>query len=171
MDTPPGPPSAPDTPKQGLSTGAKALIGCVVAIPILICLIGIAASVGIPAFLRYVASAKAEEAEMQLDQLRDSWQRACLAGNVVQTAGPVPLSPSADKVVADFSSDPGFARMGFEPGRAVRFSYAVEPGAGIARLVARGDLDRDGVLSERVISCTFDCECGALAVDRRTALE
>ena len=61
---------------------------------------------------------------------------------------------------SSWRAEPTFARIGFDPGSPVYFSYAIEPTPDGVDAVAYGDLDGDGTRSERRIRCGARCACG-----------
>lgn len=170
--TQPNPSLAPMTPgaapaKAKMSTGVKLLIGCAILVPTSLCCVGMGSAVAIPAFLRYTRQSKTAEASTLLSELRTSVTARCLAEQPTVSAGPVPVTPSADRQVADFGSDPGFTALQFAPPDPVYFSYSViSVGDGSSRLVAEGDLDADGIRSHFEIPCSAACECGELTIDQ-----
>lgn len=160
---PQAPAGAAQKPK--MSTGVKVLIGCGLMVPLLVCCAGIGSSLAIPAFIRFVKGSKAAEAPLLLGQLRDRVQARCVEGLPPVSAGPLPAAPSADKQIVDFTTDAGFAALGFAPLEPVYFSYTVVGvDDGSAVLVAEGDLDEDGDTSSFTIACSAACECGEMSV-------
>lgn len=159
------PAAAPAKPKT--STGVKVLIGCGLTGMIGFCCIGMGSAVGIPAFMRYVKQSKSAEAPIMLAELRESVRARCAEGLPAVSAGPVPMTPSADKQLGDYLSDPGFAALRFAPTDWLYFSYSVVVGAdGSSLVVAEGDLDSDGERSRYTLQCTAACECGDIAIER-----
>ena len=133
--------------------------GCALCVPV----IGILAAIAIPAFISYVRRSKVAEARAELMQVRALVTERCAGGGLPERAGPQPPVPGAEKQLGDFRSDPVFAELGYDPGVPVYYSYAIEPDAfGGVRLVARGDLDSDGHLSEHAIQCDATCACGEI---------
>ena len=120
-----------------------------------VCVVGILAAVAIPAFINYTNKAKAAEAEGNVRSLQQSVVAFCLEqGRLPDAAGPVPSVPGKAKQVGDFASDPVFALIGFQPLDPVYYSYRIErPDGNTAVLVARGDLDGDGIQSRYEVSC------------------
>ena len=142
---------------------------------VLVCLLGVLLSVGVPAFVRGLRTSKTAEAPEELERMfaavaayydtpqpTPSGQRLrCLP----DPAGPTPRRPSPDPVEARFSAPeaPGSATwraLGYAPARAIRYSYSLlpaYPGCGlppaqarnavVLTLRAEGDLDGDGVFS------------------------
>jgi hypothetical protein len=122
--------------------------------------IGIVAAIAVPAFIGYIQRAKSSEAGSSLRQLRALVVRHCEERGVYPgTAGPLPAVPGPVLQNVRFDSDPGFAAIGFDPGVAVYYSYAIVPRAAGVDLVARGDLDGDGMLSDFTIESREACAC------------
>ncbi len=125
--------------------------------------VGVLAAIAIPPFIRYTRQAKTSEATMELRSIGRLEEQYCTEhGNWLTPAGPVPAAPSAQKQLESFSADPTFAQLGYDPGVPVYYSYSVrrdETVTGGIELVARGDLDGDGILSSYVVKCGSGCAC------------
>jgi len=134
------------------------VVGC-------ICGIGILAAIAIPGFVSYAKRSKYAEVQTQLRVLGRSVEAYCHEhGTLPGNAGPEPPQPSSTKRLGNFAADPVFTALQFDPGIPVMYSYAIEQdGAGGVRLVARGDLDDDGTMSETVSRCSASCVCTAPA--------
>jgi Tfp pilus assembly protein PilE len=127
--------------------------------------VGIVSAVAIPAFINYVKRAKTTEARANLGVLEQRVESFCTSrGHYPVAAGPLPASPSNLEQRVDFAADPGFASVGFDPAAPVYFSYAIEAAPGGTDLVARGDLDGDGLTSDFRIHCDAGCTCLAMTV-------
>jgi len=149
-----------------MSGGVKLLIGCAVLVPLLVCCVGVLSATAIPAFLGYTLRAKTAEAAANLRQLSTASTARCQQGQASSSAGPLPAMPGADKQLADFSADPGFAALGFDPMAPVYYRYTVLPQAdGTTAIRAEGDLDGDGVLSLFEVTCAPSCECSQMYVE------
>jgi type IV pilus assembly protein PilA len=85
---PMGPPGwyPPPPPQSGKSTWAIVLIGCLIAFPIVIAVIGILAAIAIPDFLKFNAKAKQAEAKTNLGAIYTT-QAAYFAENNVYAGG------------------------------------------------------------------------------------
>lgn len=159
----PLPQSGPTAASKGMSKGVKGLLGCLVAIPVLVCCTGVCSATAIPAFLSYVARSKTTEAEVNLAQLAEAVRSRCEQRLPSVGAGPLPLTPGSQRQPAVFGADPGFAALGFTGTEAVYFRYTVASESdGSVAIRAEGDLDGDGVLSRYEIQCSPTCACGAL---------
>ncbi len=144
----------------------KGPIIAVVAVAVLLgatCCIGMIAAFAVPSFTRYTRRAKVAEATSNLRDLTRMEQIYCQEhGNWLVPAGPVPVTPSSVKQLADFASDPAFTQLGFAPTDPVYYSYSIvrDPSAtGGIELIARGDLDGDGELSTFAVTCGSGCIC------------
>jgi type II secretory pathway pseudopilin PulG len=151
-------PAAPKSSKAPLIIGV--LVGVLFVVP---CCIGSIAAFAIPAFVNYTRRAKTTEATSNLRSLALLEQQYCEEhGNWLVPAGPVPATPSSFKQLADFASDPTFTQLGFAPADPVYYSYMIVRDAsttGGIELIARGDLDDDGVLSSFAVTCSSGCSC------------
>jgi type II secretory pathway pseudopilin PulG len=137
---------------------------------LLLCIVGIVLAVFVLTFVRRVRTNKILEASELLQELSDraaayygtSWDgglRRCLPPG----AGPTPAEPTVDPEEVDFfaPSTEGhetWKALGFQPDRAIRYSYRYLPGeAGcglggdgkdaLVTFRAEGDLEGDGVRS------------------------
>ena len=148
---------------------------------LLLSIVGTVVAVFVPTFIGRVRTNKIIEASELLQELSDraaayygtSWDgghRRCLP----PAAGPTPLLPSIDPVVVDFFAPTAqghdtWAALGFQPDRAIRYSYRYMPSEvgcdlggdgknGPVTFRAEGDLEGDGVRSrfERQATPTLD---------------
>ncbi|MDH3625192.1 MAG: hypothetical protein OEQ49_15080 [Myxococcales bacterium] len=137
---------------------------------LLLCIVGIALAVFSPTFVRQVRTNKILEASELLQELNDrtaayygtSWDggyRRCLPPG----AGPTPTEPTVEPEDVDFfapttEGHETWKALGFQPERAIRYSYRYmlsESGCGLGgdgkdapiTFRAEGDLDGDGVRS------------------------
>lgn len=154
--------NAPAAPKK--SNKGLIIAGIAVFVLVLVpCCIGMLAAFAIPGFTNYTRRAKTAEATTNLRSLALLEQQYCEEhGNWLVPAGPVPATPSSFKQLANFASDPTFSQLGFAPADPVYYSYMIVRDAGTAggiELIARGDLDDDGVLSSFSVTCSSGCSC------------
>jgi type II secretory pathway pseudopilin PulG len=138
------------------------LVGaCVLAVPC----IGVLSAIAIPSFIGYVRRSKVAEAEQNLELLGSAVHFECQqTGRLPGPAGPLPTFPTSERQVVDFGADPGFVAVGFEHVEPLYFSYAIEPDPmnDAVTLVARGDLDGDGVTSRFSRVCHGSCTCDSM---------
>ena len=154
------------TPAQNTNRKYKWIAGCGGCALLLVVVGGIGAAIGIPAFINYTKRSKAVEARANVEALAASYEGACLDGLLEPgfAAGPLPAVPHPESQNVSFASDPNFARVGFNPGSIVRYSYSIRSlSPQSAEVRVEGDLDDDGVRSEYVMRCSA-CECGELSV-------
>jgi len=152
-------PAAPNNSNKGLIiavvVGAALVFGCICA--------GVLSAVAIPAFTNYTRRAKTTEATGNLRSLALLEQQYCEEhGNWLVPAGPVPVTPSALKQVADFASDPAFTQLGFAPADPIYYSYSIvrdDSATGGIEIIVRGDLDGDGMTSTFAVTCGSGCTC------------
>jgi type II secretory pathway pseudopilin PulG len=138
-----------------------ALIGaCVLSVPC----IGIVAAVAIPSFVGYVRKSKVAEATSNVRYLETCVVDYCQrTGRLPGATATIPAFPGPEKQVADFSSDPVFAEIGFTTVDPIYYSYALRPELdGTLSILAQGDLDGDGQLSRFASSCDASCSCRTL---------
>lgn len=155
--------------EPGQKSGGKSIwliLGLVALCPAGLACVGIGAAVAIPAFLKYQLQSKSSEARANVRTLGMAVEAHCAGtGALPGAAGPLPATPRREKQVVAFSADPVFASLGWGPADPVYYSYALEPTATGVDVVARGDLDDDGVLSVYRSSCHTDpCRCGSASV-------
>jgi len=144
----------------------KGPIIAVVAVAVLLgatCCIGMIAAFAVPSFTRYTRRAKVAEATSHLRDLTRMEQIYCQEhGNWLVPAGPVPVTPSSFKQLGDFASDATFTALGFAPRDPVYYSYSVvreDSATGGIEIIARGDLDGDGMTSTFAVTCGSGCTC------------
>ena len=146
-----------------------------VEVALLLSLVGVVLSVGVPAFVRGLRTSKTAEAPEELARMFAAVQTYYGAAQptpsgkrlrcLPEAAGPTPEHPSREPVDVQFGAPttPGSATwraIGYEPSRPIRYSYSLLPaeaGCGgalghprkpiVLTLRAEGDLDGDGVLS------------------------
>jgi hypothetical protein len=150
-----------------------------IEVALLLCIGSVVLAVFVPTFLRRVRTNKINEASELLQEMSDrtaayyatSWddgQRHCLPPD----AGPTPAAPTVDLSSVDFfaSDQAGHATweaLGFQPGRAIRYSYSFatsDHGCGLTdneeretiTFRAEGDLDGDLVRSVFERSATIE---------------
>jgi Tfp pilus assembly protein PilE len=152
-----GPPAK--KPKTGLVVGIA--IGVVV---LCCCPVSVLSGIGYKGFQDYLLHSKASEARWSvrtIAQLEESWCRE--HGTYLVPAGPQPAgAPGPSRRDGDWSSDPTFQQLGFDPHDAVYYSYSITPDPttpGAVLVVAEGDLDGDGKRSRYVIRCGSNCTC------------
>lgn len=161
-----GAPVGTATKPKGMSGPVKLLIGCAVLVPLLVCCVGVLASTAIPAFLNFTARSKTAETGIQLRALSEAVMRRCADGEAPVSAGPLPLRPDSTRQVTDFSVDPGFAALGFQPREPLYYQYSVRLEAdGVTAILAQGDLDGDGALSTFEVSCGPTCTCAPIYIE------
>jgi hypothetical protein len=142
---------------------------------LLVCLLGVVLSVGVPAFVRGLRTSKTAEAPEELGRMFGAvaayyetpqpTEAGKRLGCLPDAAGPAPEQPSVEPVEVRFAAPetPGAATwraLGYTPARAIRYRYSLRPGysgcglpaagrrdALAITLRAEGDLDSDGVLS------------------------
>jgi len=148
---------------------------------LLLCIVGTVVAVFVPTFMDRVRTNKIIEASELLQELSDrtaayygtSWDggfRRCLP----PAAGPTPTEPTIDPDVVDFLAPTAegqdtWKALGFQPDRAIRYSYRYMPSEagcdlggegkdGPVTFRAEGDLEGDGVRSrfERQAVPTLD---------------
>lgn len=153
-----------------------------------VCVVGIVAAAGIPAFMRHLQLSKVSEAASQLTSMHrgaaayfamqhgsdDTRMTRC----VPHAAGPTPAQPSTEPVPFD---DGGmsphdaetWSAIGFAPETPIRFRYAFEPvtsgcnlrsepGTYLVTMRAEGDLDGDGQRSIFERRAAIDPATGSL---------
>ncbi len=138
----------------------------------LICVIGIAAAIAIPAFINYVKRSKTAEASSNVMVMARGAESYCSTERLGDSSmyptspgGPLPTRPGSMKQTASFSADATFSALGFGPPDPVYYSYSAVPDArGGLRLTANGDLDDDGVLSTFESYCDSSCRCSPVNV-------
>lgn len=134
-------------------------VGLVLAVPC----IGIISAIAIPAFVGYVKRSKITEATSEVRAIARSEMTYCSEhGGWLVPAGPTPAVPGPAKQLGDFSSDPVFTQLGYDRPDPVYYSYSIERDPAVTggiRVVARGDLDGDGIQSTFTVACGSDCEC------------
>lgn len=143
------------------------VVGCIglglVTVP---CVVGIAAALGIPAFIGFTRRSATAEARANLGGLSAGLRAACDDSGQLPAALAPTITPSAERQVVTL--DPGWAALGFSLPDPSYYAYSIErPDATTALLVAEGDLDGDGVRSRFVITCTStagSCSCGQVVV-------
>jgi len=153
--------NAPAAPKKSkgliiaVVVGAALVVGCICT--------GILSAIAIPAFINYTRRAKTVEATGNLRSLARLEQRYCEEhGNWLVPAGPVPVTPTALKQLGDFASDPAFTLLGFAPADPIYYSYSIvrdDSATGGIEIIARGDLDGDGMTSTFAVTCGSGCVC------------
>lgn len=159
----PNPAPASQAKKTKLPFWVIGLAGCGCAIFGLL----IVGAIAIPAFISYIKRSKAAEAHVNVQQLGSLVEGRCRAGEsfVGFTAGPLPTTPSDLKTLPPWSADPGFVALGFAPTDPTYYSYQVGYGNGDFRIIAHGDLDADGAVSEFMSVCDLStCTCAAPTV-------
>ena len=162
----PGAPAGAPTKPAGMRGTTKLFLGCALLGPLLFCCVGVLASTAIPAFLRFTARSKTAEAGLQVRALSEAVRRRCQEGEAPVSAGPLPLHVSSERQLTDFSADPGFAALGFDPAEPLYFQYSVRLEAdGVTAILAQGDLDGDGALSTFEVSCGPNCTCTPLYIE------
>jgi hypothetical protein len=142
---------------------------------LLVCLLGVVLSVGVPAFVRGLRTSKTAEAPEELERMfravaayyetPQPTQSGKRLGCLPDAAGPSPAQPSDEPVEVLFAAPetPGsdtWRALGYTPERSIRYRYSLRPaysGCGLdapdrrdspaVTLRAEGDLDSDGVLS------------------------
>lgn len=154
-------PAAPKKKNRGIVIAIAVVVLALLAVPC----VGVLAAIAIPAFIGYVRRAKVAEATSNLRLLAQLEQTYCVDhGNWLVPAGPVPATPSSAKQLADFASDPAFTQLGFAPADPVYYSYMIvrdSSTTGGIEIIARGDLDGDGVLSTFSVTCSSGCSCAS----------
>ncbi|MEM9069027.1 MAG: hypothetical protein AAGE52_11005 [Myxococcota bacterium] len=131
--------------------------GCLV----IVCVLAILASIAIPAFINYVKRSKTAEAHTNITQLASRLEASCdpVRGYAIQTAGPLPAVPGSNKQSANWSADPGFSAIGFDPGGPTYYRYEITSNGENRTVRVQGDLDDDGTLSTYEIQCYGGCRC------------
>ena len=121
--------------------------------------LGVTSAIAIPQFIGYIRRSKVAEAHYSLATLRSLVEIRCAdTGALPPPTGPEPPTPRSDR--QGFRGTTGFSDLGFSPADPVYYSYAIEPSPGGIRVVARGDIDGDGVLSELWFTCSASpCAC------------
>jgi len=156
--------SAPAAPKKK-NTGVIIAVVVVAALVVGCFCTGILSAIAIPAFTGYIRRAKTVEATSNLRSLARLEQRYCEEhGNWLVPAGPVPVTPTALKQLGDFASDPAFTELGFAPADPIYYSYSIvrdDSATGGIEIIARGDLDGDGVTSTFAVTCGSGCTCAS----------
>jgi prepilin-type N-terminal cleavage/methylation domain-containing protein len=139
---------------------------------IVVAIIGILASVAIPSYIKYTRRAASIEAGMNLRRMYDG-AVAYYVGEHADSTGVIqdqrfpdsaPLTPAVvaagvkNKPAATYWNAPEWNALDFAVNDPFRYSYAFTSSgtsnAAFAQMVARGDLDGDGILSLFQRSCT-----------------
>lgn len=124
--------------------------------------VGILAAIAIPNFIKYQSRSKAMEAKVNLRGLATAERSYFSEHEAYLPVGPAPAQVPGRERVA-FPADPGFERLCFRPEGAVRYQYEVRVDEdGSAVVIARGDLDGDGVTSEYRMALPRDGSPGPL---------
>ena len=146
-----------------------------IEVSLAISLIGVAAAMFLPSFIRHIQFSKFDDAQHNLDELAAAVRAYYGASHSVHgaprtrclpaSAGPTPAVVGVDPIAFDFSTDAEgaatWAALGFQPARPGRFAYTVSVsharcsvtapvGTTLARAEARADLDGDGTYSRFV---------------------
>jgi type IV pilus assembly protein PilA len=132
--------------KSGMSVVLIVLLAC--AVP---CLVGgvVVAGIAVPNFMKYQGRAKASEAKINVMAISTAEIAYFAEHDKYVAAGPAPLAVPRG-VKATFTPDDGFTKIGWRPENQVRYQYEVRLGQTDreAWVIARGDLNGDGVTSE-----------------------
>lgn len=154
MTNAPYPPPAP--PQKG-SRAVVWIIVLVLAIPFLVAVIGVVAALGIFGVRKYIANAKTAEARNTLGQIaKDAAAAYDRDGKLCPSASsPVPAKvPSGAKYQsgpedwgADKAAHAGFACLHFSMAEPQYYQYEYTSTPHSFTVIARGDLDGDGVQS------------------------
>jgi len=131
------------------------------------------------AFELFKLRAKAAEAQWQLAGLRQGVSRRALEEELDPSTGTLrlrglppslprtPATPRATRQPWPASADPLWTELGIDTSQGSYFAYEIvsDPAAGTVVLRAVGDLDGDGVLSERSTRGVLDPETGEISWD------
>lgn len=163
---PVSPPPRQSKSNNKTKTAIIVAIGCSILILVLIINLGIFSAIAIPAFIKYMRHSKTIEAKENLIILKKKVIAYCEDnGHLPSPAGPVPGSPRNEPQTPLFDKDEGgFAEVGFSINTPCYYSYQIESLGDCIRLLARGDLDADGIQSEYSYTCQPDCSCTDLEI-------
>lgn len=152
------PPSAP-APTDRKPVHKQVWFWLLLLLPGSCCCVGVGAAVAVPMFIRYVKSAKAEEARANVEALRQGVATYCTQrGSLPGAAGPLPDdAPGQEKRMFPF--DPAFTDVGFAPSGPVLYSYSLVPDVDGLVIRIEGDIDGDGMRSSYVSRCHTNCVC------------
>ena len=159
-----------EAPKKS-NRGTKIAIGCLIAVPALVCLIGVCSATAIPAFLRYTRRSKSAEASMQLRMLAEGVrayydeERVGAGGAITTRCVVAPGSvgrPSPERTMP--TPDPSFTALGWAAADPTYYRYELDTGGSrcgvgpgpLLTIRAFGDLDGDGVLSTFELPMSVD---------------
>ncbi len=131
-------------PKKSNTGLIVAIVVAVCAVP---CVLGILAAIAIPNFIKYQTRSKAMEAKVNVRAIAVAQLAHYADKGEYVAAGPVPAQvPGKQRV--PFVADAGFQKLDWRT-EGVRYQYEVQvPEPNRAVVIARGDLDGDGVFSE-----------------------
>ncbi len=132
---------------------------------------------GYTAFELFKLRAKAAEAQWQLVALRQGVSSRALDEELDPSTGTLrlrglppslprtPATPRATRQPWPASADPRWSELGLDTSEGVYFAYEIvsDPAAGTVVLRAVGDLDGDGVLSERSFRGVLDSNTGEIS--------
>jgi type IV pilus assembly protein PilA len=123
------------------------IVGIVIAVCAVPCVLGVLAAIAIPNFIKYQMRSKAMEARMNVRAIATAEMAHFGEKGEYVPAGPVPAKvPGSQRV--PFVADQGFQQLAWTT-EGVRYQYEVrvlEPRRAV--VIARGDLDGNGVFSE-----------------------
>jgi type II secretory pathway pseudopilin PulG len=159
-------PSSAPAPRPGTNLAVVAVVAAA-CLAVIIMMVGVLAAIAIPNFLRYKQRAELAETRVHLPAIAAAENAYFEEHGRYLPAGPYPAAVPASPVADSGPLDEGFRTLGFTPPSPLKHQYAVEVAQGAvrgtrARVVARGDRDHDGVITEHVLELARGATAGEI---------